>query len=361
MSLRSCLKRIGIGSRGSKDLTREEAREAVRLILAGEVHPVEFGAFCMALRMKGETDEELLGAAEALMENVPRIDWNTDQLVTVTPPLAGKDRLMVVTPAATLLAAELGARVLVISDREVPPKKGITSSPVFEALDLPVANDFPEAAQALGRNGWSCLDLSSAVRGIGKIKEWRFRLVKRSFFSTVEKEINPPRSPLLTSFFHRPYLDRMEAVFRGLDYPKTLVIQGTQGSCDPKTVSPTRGRLVERGKATESLRIDPESFGLLSPREPVMEPRMPKGCAEWTRRTFAGKEVAGRNAVILEAGLIVFLAGIADSPAAGIETVRAAWGSVSRAALGKIEAGTTPGSTPPADTTEEPSCSTPSE
>ena len=333
MKLRPFLQRIGTGPRGSKDLSREEAREATRLILSGEVHPVEFGAFCMALRVKGEADAELIGAVEALLESCTSGVWNTERLVTTASPLDGKDRLMVVAPAAALLAANLGARVLVISDREVPPKKAMTPSRVFEALGFPPASDFETAARELVTRGWSCLELGRAIPGLGRLKEWRGLLGKRPFLSTAEKLVNPARSPLMTGVLHGPVLRQMDNVLRALDYPKSLVVQGTQGSVDFKIKGPTNVCLIERDHETRTFLIDPARFGLDSPDEPPLEPPTPEGCAKWTRRALAGEIEAGRKAAVLEAGALVFLAGVAPALEEGIELARDRWAEASVSAL----------------------------
>ena len=184
MTFTPFIQKIGTGPRGSKDLSRDEARQAMEMILSGSVHPVEFGAFCMALRVKGEADEELIGAVQALNAVCDGVEWPTENLVTVASPFDGKDRLMPITPAATLLAAQLGAKVLVLSDRDVPPKQGVTPSLVFEALGMPVAASFQEASDSLHEKGWACLEVGRAIPGLGKLKEWRGLLGKRPFILT---------------------------------------------------------------------------------------------------------------------------------------------------------------------------------
>lgn len=317
MELKPYIQKVGVGPRGSKDLTRDEAREANRLILSGQVHPVEFGALTMAMRVKGESDSELIGAVEALNDQCDPADWEIPNLVVVASPLDGKDRLMVWTPGAILLAVECGARVLSISDRAVPPKKGMTPSLVFEAMGFPPSSSFSEAAREVRDRGWSCLELSRAVPAMEPLKEWRELLGKRPYLSTGEKLVNPARAPLITGVFHGPVLRQMDPVVRALGYPRTLVVQGTQGSVDLKSAAPTNVCLIEEGRETETFKIDPAEFDLVNPEESPLPPDA-MGCADLTRRVMRGEDEAGARATILNAALMLWVSGVVETLSEGV-------------------------------------------
>ncbi len=307
MSLKPYLQRVGVGPRGSKDLTREEAREANNLILSGEVHPVEFGALTMAMRVKGEADSELIGAVDAFHDHCDPTDWEMENLVTLASPLDGKDRLMVWTPASTLLAAACGAKVLVLSDRDVPPKKGITPSIIFEALGYSLARSFSEAADQIRERGWSCVEVSQAIPGLNSLKEWRELLGKRPYLSTCEKLINPAKGALITGVFHGPVLRQMDHVVRELGYPKTLVVQGTQGSVDLKASAPTNVCLIKEGSDAEMLKMDPSEFGLLTVAEELL-PSGIEGCARLSREVLKTHDHHAKPAVVYNAALQVWIA-----------------------------------------------------
>lgn len=317
MELKPYIQKVGVGPRGSKDLTRDEAREANRLILSGQVHPVEFGALTMAMRVKGESDSELIGAVEALNDQCDPADWEIPNLVVVASPLDGKDRLMVWTPGAILLAVECGARVLSISDRAVPPKKGMTPSQVFEAMGFPPSSSFAEAAREIRDRGWSCLELSRAIPALEPLKEWRELLGKRPYLSTCEKLVNPMRAPLITGVFHGPVFRQMDPVVRALGYPRTLVVQGTQGSVDLKSTAPTNVCLIEEVRETEVFKVDPAEYDLANSEETPL-PADASDCADLTRRVMRGEDEAGARATILNAALMLWVSGVVETLSEGV-------------------------------------------
>ncbi|MCA9446428.1 MAG: hypothetical protein KC931_04885 [Candidatus Omnitrophica bacterium] len=328
MTLKPYIQKVAVGPRGSKDLTREEAREANNLILSGEVHPVEFGALTMAMRVKGEADSELIGAVDAFHDHCDPADWDIENLVTVASPFDGKDRLMVWTPAAALLAAASGAKVLVLSDRDVPPKKGVTPSLVFQALGYPPTSTFAEAADLLCDRGWACVEMSRAIPALGPLKEWRELLGKRPYLSTAEKLINPARSPYITGVFHGPVFRQMDRVVRELSYPKTLVVQGSQGSIEPKNSAPTNVCLIERDREMETFKLDPGEFNLRIEEE-VPLPGGPNECAALTRRVFAGEDEDGMKATMLTAGMLLWISGIREDMNQGVQLAASRWQGVS--------------------------------
>src|SRR5262245_14497884 len=108
------IKHVGRGARLARDLDRDEAREAMRRIVASEVDPVQIGGFLIAQRMKGESPEELAGFAEGMRSAVPPVKAPPGQaVVDVDLHADGREGRPCVTPAAACLAAAAGARVLV--------------------------------------------------------------------------------------------------------------------------------------------------------------------------------------------------------------------------------------------------------
>ena len=127
MSLRDLLRVLGSAdTRDGRNLTHDEAYEAFTSILRGNESPVQVGAFLMAMRWKGVRVDELTGFARAARDlaNIPCMDM--PGLVCLCPPHDGHDTVPPLDVAAGLVAAGAGLRVLLISDRAVPPRRGVT-------------------------------------------------------------------------------------------------------------------------------------------------------------------------------------------------------------------------------------------
>src|SRR6478609_5230322 len=112
MSIAPYLKEIGRGKQGARSLDRERAADLFGQVLDGAVSDLEIGAFCMAMRIKGETPEEMAGFLDATQARLQRVPASHVPTV-VLPSYNGARRLPVLTPLLALLLAQRGVPVLV--------------------------------------------------------------------------------------------------------------------------------------------------------------------------------------------------------------------------------------------------------
>ncbi|MFQ5895205.1 MAG: hypothetical protein ACE5JJ_05250, partial [Nitrospinota bacterium] len=103
--LRPFIKAVGTGKKGARNLTGEEAARAMRAILQGEASPVQFAAFAIALRIKGETSEELAAFVDAIREHYGWPPVGSWEGLDVGVPYDGKSRGPSLTPGAAILAS----------------------------------------------------------------------------------------------------------------------------------------------------------------------------------------------------------------------------------------------------------------
>src|SRR5205085_609422 len=114
------------------DLTREDAREVMGAIMRGESTPAQIGGFLIALRVKGETADEIAGCAEAMREHVLAVRPQREDLVDTAGTGGGGARTINISTAAALVAAAAGAAVAKHGNRAVSSASG--SADVLEAL-----------------------------------------------------------------------------------------------------------------------------------------------------------------------------------------------------------------------------------
>src|SRR5215213_3948599 len=112
MGISQYIKEIGRGKQGARSLDRAQAADLFGQVLDGAVTDLEVGAFCLAMRIKGETPEEMAGFLDATYARLNRVPAGSKPLV-VLPSYNGARRLPVLTPLLALLVARRGVAVLI--------------------------------------------------------------------------------------------------------------------------------------------------------------------------------------------------------------------------------------------------------
>lgn len=134
MSIAPYIKEIGRGARGSKPLNRAQAADLFGQVLDGRVSDLEIGAFCLAMRVKGETTAEMAGFLDATHARLQRLPASTRPVV-VLPSYNGARKLPVLTPLLALLLAREGLPVLVHGHATESAR--VPASAVLALLDVP--------------------------------------------------------------------------------------------------------------------------------------------------------------------------------------------------------------------------------
>jgi len=136
MPIAKYIKEIGRGKDGAQALSREQAADLFGQVLDGAVTDLEIGAFCLAMRIKGETAQEIAGFLDATRQRMQRIPAGTRPPVVI-PSYNGARKLPVLTPLLALLLAREGLAVLIHGAASESTR--VFTSGVLQALDIPAA------------------------------------------------------------------------------------------------------------------------------------------------------------------------------------------------------------------------------
>jgi anthranilate phosphoribosyltransferase len=234
MILRDLLRVLGSSDRrDGRNLTHDEAHRAFGSILAGAESEIQVGAFLIALRWKGVTVEELIGFARAAREKATIPCAGISSLVCVCPPHDGYDSVPPLEVAASFIAAGAGARVLVICDRCVPPKRGLTAASALEHLGVPMTWDPRQAERCVERTGFGAIAASGMLPALLALRRVRGDVGVRTPLSTIEKLIVPSGAALVLGAQHGPVLGTACETMVGLGHRQGIAIQGLAGGVIP--------------------------------------------------------------------------------------------------------------------------------
>ena len=266
--LREVLQRVATGPTMSKDLSREEARRAMRLLLAGRADEVQAGIFLIALRMKRESDDELAGILDAIHDGVEPLALDVDELLTLVDPYDGYLRGTPVAPFLPAVLAACGLPTLSHGMREMGPKFGATHALVLEAAGVAIAADAEAARAALADPavGWCHVLQSALAPELAALETLRTRIVKRPCLTTIEVAVNAfrPRgaSHLLTGFVHKGYPPVYARLAREGGFDTASVVRGVEGGVVPSLAQESRVFGGAHEDALVETALDPAALGL---------------------------------------------------------------------------------------------------
>ncbi len=230
MSISHYIKEIGRGKDGARSLSREHATDLFGQVLDGTVTELETGAFCVAMRIKGETPEEMAGFLDATRARLHKLPDNGLTTV-VLPTYNGARKLPVLTPLLALLLARQGAAVLVHGT--ATEDKRITSQAVFAALGVDAARSMP----TLGAGELAFVPTEVLLPGLKRLLDVRRAVGLRNPAHSLVKLMDPceGRALVVGSYTHPEYAVSMAQTF-ALVGVHALLLRGTEGEpvADPR-------------------------------------------------------------------------------------------------------------------------------
>lgn len=223
MGISHYIKEIGRGKDGARALTREQAADLMGQVLDGGLTDLEIGAFCIAMRVKGETDAEMAGFLDATHQRLNQLPDNGCTTV-VLPSYNGARKLPVLTPLLAHLLARKGLAVLV---HGTPTEdKRVTSEAVFNAMGVRPASEPP----SLNPGELAYIATETLCPGLKRLLDVRRTIGLRNPAHSLVKLMNPCAGAALIvgSYTHPEYADAMSATF-ALTGAHALLLRGTEG------------------------------------------------------------------------------------------------------------------------------------
>jgi len=236
---------LGKGKRGARSLTREEAREALGMILDGQVEEAQLGAFLMLLRHKEESADELAGFTEAVRARLdaPRIAVDLDW-----PSYAGKKRHLPWYLLAAKCLAGSGTRILLHGGGAHTAGRLYTEQ-LLQTLDIPLCRDWNAVGEALDRGGLAFAPLVDWMPALQRMIDLRNTLGLRSPIHSLVRLLNPLGARcILQSIFHPGYQETHREGSRLLG-DRAIVIKGEGGEIEINPDSPAHLYGTEAGQS----------------------------------------------------------------------------------------------------------------
>ncbi|MEN8723033.1 MAG: glycosyl transferase family protein [Alphaproteobacteria bacterium] len=233
---------LGRGPGRSRSLTRDEAFEAMSMVLDGRADELQVGAFLLLLRYRHENADEVAGLAEAIRhhEGLPRLVGDGRQGADLDWPsyAAGRTRGAPWFLLSALLLAQNGVRVAMHGFNS-HLKNGTLTEQCLAALDLPVAASVDEARVQLSQRNFTYMPLRNFSPVTQDLLGLRPLLGLRTAVNTVVRTLNPLNAPAsFVGIFHPPYLDVQLGAAQNLGTARVGVIKGGGGEAERTPFKP---------------------------------------------------------------------------------------------------------------------------
>jgi anthranilate phosphoribosyltransferase len=234
---------VGTGPKGNRDLSLEEAKDAMEQILNQSIHGEQAAAFLLGWRLKPETTEEFRGAVEACDTFIKNSD--VPNSIELGYPFDGKAKNPYIFPLVAKVLEESGLNLVVIGDDLAPAKKGIILKDIATNIEL--------------NKNLYYFDRADFFKEMHDLTELRMRLGLRTGINTIEKLTKVANSEYaITGVFHKPFVKKYIKAFSNR-YKRLALIQGNEGT--PELFS--KGRLwISEGIDVEEFIVDPEYYGI---------------------------------------------------------------------------------------------------
>jgi anthranilate phosphoribosyltransferase len=240
MAIGHFIKEIGRGKEGARALSREQSADLFGQILDGLASDLEIGAFCIAMRIKGETTDEMCGFLDATQQRLMKIKdspTSTACVTVVIPSYNGARKLPGLTPLLALLLAREGIPVAIHGS--ATEDKRVFTSEVLTALGIPAHNSLEPPA--LGQVAFYPTALLHP--GLQRLLDVRRVVNLRNPAHSLVKLMHPCSGPqvLVTSYTHPEYAMAMERVLVAMQ-STAMLIRGTEGEAvaDPRRLPSMR-------------------------------------------------------------------------------------------------------------------------
>ena len=229
LSLPALIKEIGRGAKGARDLSMSDAEVLFRAMLHGEVPDLELGAILLSLRIKGESDEELLGFCKAMQDTTRSIDHpSQSQPIVILPTYNGTRRQPNLLPLLAFMLRDAGLPVLIhgrhdFANRENP-------FPLFHACGIDSAQTLEAVNQQLSNQGIALTGVDVLNPELDRLLALRGRLGLRNPAHTLCKLLDPcpGHSIRVVNVTHPEYLIRMASLLKA-QKSTALLMRGTEG------------------------------------------------------------------------------------------------------------------------------------
>jgi anthranilate phosphoribosyltransferase len=303
-----------------RNLSREEMTQVMNLIMTGQATDSQIGGFLIGLRMKGETVDEVAAAAAVMRELSTRVNAPDKNLVDTCGTGGDSSGSFNISTASVFVTAAAGAHVAKHGNRSVSSKSG--SADVLEAAGVNLDLSPDQVSECIHNVGAGFL---FAVKHHGAMKHAvgpRKEMGVRTIFNVLGPLTNPAGAPnQVIGVFSKEWVEPLAQVLQKLGSEHVMVVHADDGMDEISIGSDTHVAELVNGVLT-TYSISPEDFGMQRADLSAIKAADADASLAIIRSVLANKEGPAKDIVCLNAGAAIYVSGLAETLADGIEKAK---------------------------------------
>ena len=299
------------------NLSREDTYSIMHTIMSGEATPAQIAGFLVALRIKGETVDEITGAAEVMRELATKVDVDKTNLIDTCGTGGDSSNTFNISTTSAFVVAASGARVAKHGNRSVSSKSG--SADVLEAAGINIELDAKQVTSCIENVGigfmFAPMHHSAMKHAIGPRRE----LGLRTLFNVLGPLTNPASAPnQVIGVFDKKWLTPLAETLNQLGSKHILVVHSEDGM-DEISISAKTFISELKNKEIKNYEISPDDFGIKNFNINDLSVGNIDESLTMMKSVLNNEDNAAKAIVSLNAGAAIYASGISDSIKAGVE------------------------------------------
>lgn len=303
-----------------RDLTQDEMRSVMKIIMTGDATQSQIGGFLVGLRMKGETVDEITGAVETMRALAAGVAVSGEHIIDTCGTGGDSSGVFNVSTATAFIVAAAGGQVAKHGNRSISSKSG--SSDLLETAGLNLALSPDQVSRCISELGvgfmFAPAHHSAMKHAIGPRRE----MAVRTIFNILGPLTNPAGAPhQLLGVFSRQWQRPMAEVLQRLGSKHVMIVHAEDGLDELSIAAPTH--VVElKDNAIHEYTINPTDYGLAHPNLEALVVDSAEQSLAVIRSAFANQAGAPLDMLLLNAGAAIYVADLVASIAEGVELAR---------------------------------------
>lgn len=299
------------------DLNREDMHSVMQTIMQGNATSAQIGGLLVALRIKGETVDEITAAAEVMRKLVAKVDVDKTNLVDTCGTGGDSSNTFNISTTSAFVVAASGARVAKHGNRSVSSKSG--SADVLEAAGINIELDEEQVASCIEDVGigfmFAPMHHSAMKHAIGPRRE----LGVRTLFNILGPLTNPAAAPnQVIGVFSRKWLNPLAETLKQLGSNHVLVVHSEDGMDEISISTKTFITELKNGEI-KNYEISPDNFGIKKHNIAELSVYNINESLTMMKSVLDNNDNAAKAIVSINAGAAIYAAGISDSIKEGVD------------------------------------------